>query len=542
MKVADFFCGAGGFSEGFRIQGFKVAFGLDNWQPAIKTHEFNHPDAKHFSGDILSLTPEQIDEVVPDTEVITGSPPCISFSYSNKAGKADKSLGTALIMKYLQIVAIKKNKPGSKLKHWLMENVPNSAKYVKRSYTFKELGLSGGDKVALTIPIGEVLNAADYGAPQTRQRFVCGDFPLPKKSVPQSEWVTMRQVHESLGDPLRKPKEKVTDINWDFTISGKDLTDHHYDSRVEEFEWQAAKRLKVDHGFMGKMSFPESLDRPSRTVMATQSAVSRESIIFGTKKKDEYRLPTIREIACFMGFPITYQFEGGQEGVKYRLVGNAVCPKMSAALALAIKEAEGAKLTATPDPNPTRKKPSVDLTGMKRKRHAPGQRRPTAKFIRHVPYLKTNSLRVELNNTASDFKKPEFEWRVVLHRGSGKSAVNHSPSIGAVEQALSPYLMAELQRNLEAAFDDEIPDAKGFQEAFVKNGNGDKRKLSPEKSLEIIKSVVDDTYPEDEFDKTMVDVDPYAFRVGRTDLPIRILAGLYACLWIVERVRAQGRR
>ena len=46
LTVADFFCGAGGFSEGFHQAGFKVIFGLDNWKPAIETHDLNHPFCK----------------------------------------------------------------------------------------------------------------------------------------------------------------------------------------------------------------------------------------------------------------------------------------------------------------------------------------------------------------------------------------------------------------------------------------------------------------------------------------------------------------
>ena len=42
LRVIDFFCGAGGFSEGFRQQGFKVIMGVDNWRPAVETHNLNH--------------------------------------------------------------------------------------------------------------------------------------------------------------------------------------------------------------------------------------------------------------------------------------------------------------------------------------------------------------------------------------------------------------------------------------------------------------------------------------------------------------------
>ena len=34
MRVADFFCGGGGFSEGFRQAGFKIVFAVDKWEPA----------------------------------------------------------------------------------------------------------------------------------------------------------------------------------------------------------------------------------------------------------------------------------------------------------------------------------------------------------------------------------------------------------------------------------------------------------------------------------------------------------------------------
>jgi len=53
---------------------------------------------------------------------------------------------------------------------------------------------------------------------------------------------------------------------------------------------------------------------------------------FNRKGDGEYRTPTIREAACIMGFPITYQFKGS-EGTKWRLVGNAVCPPVSRAFA-----------------------------------------------------------------------------------------------------------------------------------------------------------------------------------------------------------------
>src|SRR5690606_32210356 len=114
--------GTGGFSEGFRQKGFIILKGYDNWQPAINT--FNHNFATNsVVKNILDFNKsiEEID-LLPNTDVIIGSPPCVSFSSSNKSGKADKSLGLELIKCFLRIIAVKKHQKNSTLKAWFMEN------------------------------------------------------------------------------------------------------------------------------------------------------------------------------------------------------------------------------------------------------------------------------------------------------------------------------------------------------------------------------------------------------------------------------------
>lgn len=142
LTVVDFFCGAGGFSEGFRQQGFSIIWGIDKWEPAISTYNHNY-DLNCETNDILKLSQEfkEIDRI-PNSDIIIGSPPCVSFSNSNKSGKADKSMGVMLTEAFLRIVAIKKFQKGSVLKAWYMENVPNSLKHLKKEYSFKDLDLS----------------------------------------------------------------------------------------------------------------------------------------------------------------------------------------------------------------------------------------------------------------------------------------------------------------------------------------------------------------------------------------------------------------
>src|SRR5256885_1483855 len=115
--------------------------GVDYWEPAVKT--FNHNFGLRCPVKNVLDFEKSIEEIeaLPDTDIILGSPPCVTFSSSNISGKADKALGVTLTQIFLRIVAVKKWKKNSKLKAWFMENVPSSIKHLGSEYTFEELGL-----------------------------------------------------------------------------------------------------------------------------------------------------------------------------------------------------------------------------------------------------------------------------------------------------------------------------------------------------------------------------------------------------------------
>lgn len=333
-RVADLFCGAGGFSEGFRQEGFKIAFAVDNWNPAFRTFKDNHPGAEVIRRDI-----EQLDSsVLPRVEVVIGSPPCTPFSYSNSRNRSEPSIGLRLIERFLE--AVEAMRP----KVWVMENVPPVARHLKPSH-------ESGEKLAMAI-----LNAANYGVPQRRTRLFYGDFPPPRATyadplelgqLPENQanlcrpWRTMGEVLRKLPEQTSPVCGKVQDPLYEgICMEARNLTSHFHSTYLSLHELERNRRQKTQHPWFGRMRFPDDLNRPARTIQATQIPGARETIVVPVYLNDSvsYRRLTVRECASLQSFPITYKFRGESPRTKYRLVGNAVPPLLARAIAAAIRK------------------------------------------------------------------------------------------------------------------------------------------------------------------------------------------------------------
>jgi len=496
-QVIDFFCGAGGFSEGFRQQGFQIVMGIDNWAPAIEAHNLNH-NLNDCVKDVLDF--ESIEEInkLPNTEVIVGSPPCVLFSLSNKGGKADKSFGIKLIESFLRVVAVKKHQPASNLVAWFMENVPNSKNYIRPTYTFSQLKLGKWAKAHGYNPSdiaisgeenGRTLNTAHFGVAQKRERFLCGEivatglFP----DLTKFEGKSLRNIGEIKGS-MPKPNSTLSnhlyvDPNYPSLKCEMNLiTDHFYDTGVYENQWMRARDLKINHPYMGRMSFPEDESAPSRTIMATRSISCRESLIYKseyTRRGDgEYRLPTIRELATLMGFPYTYQF-AGSEGAKWRQVGNAVCPAMSSALAKSVRCAMGlkiipeAQITFEPPANIIAKINNLN-SFVEKKFDKPPQRRSNARFRAHPFKVGNMTIALTNYNPAEPIHSADSkEWYSSVFLGSGKDFVakvipkQHFKNIGKLIEIHHKDVGREFIRKFEKTFGNVIGNSAKFQEAYV---------------------------------------------------------------------------
>jgi DNA (cytosine-5)-methyltransferase 1 len=447
FRVIDFFCGAGGFSEGFRQVGFEIIYGFDHWKPAVDTFNYNFnlnceiKNILDFKSSIAEI------ESLPNTEVIIGSPPCVSFSSSNKSGNADKSLGVELTETFLRIIAVKKHQPKSILKAWFMENVVNSKRFLQTAYTFKDLGLTEWanknriSPLKIAIDLYEnsaIINSADYGSFQARKRVISGEIikrcklilPISTHSEDgldgKKKYITIGKMKQNFPHPFTKLSDQIiNDPHYQIKISQSQLTDHFYDTGIYKVEWKFSKYWKINHPFMGKMSFPENENKPSRTITATKIANSRESIIYKTEINrlgdGEYRLPTVREAAIIMGFPITYQFIGAENN-KWRLVGNAVCCSVSRAFAKVVLDEHRFSLTSS---LVLKNKPKIDgivnlNTYEIKSLNKPPVKNQGSRFRRHA--IKDGNLTVTLSNydIENNPKSAEGKWFTSIQYGTGK--------------------------------------------------------------------------------------------------------------------------
>jgi DNA (cytosine-5)-methyltransferase 1 len=355
LTVLDLFCGAGGFSEGFRQMGFEVTHAVDNWNPALEAHKMNQPDAEVIKADIAQLDPKQF----PRPDVLIGGPPCTEFSGSKRGGGGDFAKGMKLVLAYFRFVHVLKPR------WWIMENVPRLLQTLPQRVRLQDMGFA--EDGFFDVPRREVFNSANFGVPQKRARLLSGRYPTPVQThferstlsldnLLYEPWVPMKAVLRAFPSPLSRlnPHKIINDPNYSITIEARQLEDHFFSDPEEalmtEAEAKRNEQQKVNHPYYGKMKFPDDLERPSRTVMATQFNASRETMVIAVRRKDgiRYRKPTVRECASLQSYPITYSFPARTLTTKYKLVGNSVPVKLASAFAKAILRDAGQEIPTEP--------------------------------------------------------------------------------------------------------------------------------------------------------------------------------------------------
>ena len=233
-----------------------------------------------------------------------------------------------------------------------------------------------------------------------------------------------------------------------------------------------------------------------------------------------------------MSFPIDYWFFGESKGIKHTLVGNAVPPKMSYAIAKAIAVAE-----QIPVPNhyPRIKHDEeikfVDLNGSKFEVRKEKPRREVAKFKYHIPYLIIKAYRVELTNYHSDFENKEFIWNVEIHYSQGKAkAAVLTPQIN--ESSFPENFSSKIESFIQEVTCCLPTTYNCFQQLYCLTEEERKKreKIGPYELLSSIREFLDDNIPKNQQWKD-VEIN------NSMKLPYAILAGYYVMTKIINKMQ-----
>ena len=344
FRILDLFCGAGGLSWGMeKNPHFSTAVALDFDEKAIGTFKKNMPTTETIVGDITSADiKSKVLQLSRERNVnmIVGGPPCQGYSMKGKKlGLQDPR--NFLFREYLELV--KELHPDV----FVIENVKGLL--LSANGWFKDEIVHTIEDLGYTVRFG-ILNAADFGVPQSRERaiFICsrhGAIQLPKPTVKRR--VTVRDAISDLAylesNEGEFEQDYITQPSSDYQVMIRQGSYKLYNHKASNHKQVAIDKLKMIPPEQGKESLPEELhgkqkfkttwgrlkwDDVSPTIDTRFDASSN-----GTNNHPFLnRAITPREAARIQSFDDRFVFYGSKVYIR-KQIGNAVPPLMAKAIA-----------------------------------------------------------------------------------------------------------------------------------------------------------------------------------------------------------------
>lgn len=336
FDLIDVFAGLGGMTAGFvSTDCFRPRFAVELEPDAAATYAANF-------GDHVAARPIQEVECFPPAHALIGGPPCQGFSPLNRdlVGFDRRGLWTEYVRALTE----------SGADVFVMENVPElltSAEYAAFKETVQAMDFN---------VVEDVLNAADFGTPQTRRRAIAigsrlgtPQLPAPTHRDPDSTdderapWLTFRDAVEGL--PLQ-PNER----SWHRRRNPRNNSIRRYKAVPRDGGNRFQMQQNLDRAGLGHLvpncwrRKPTGTtdvfgrlwwDRPAYTIRTE----------FYKPEKGRYLHPsahrpiTVREAARLMGFQDDFILLEEQSMTSVaRQVGNAVPPPLAQAIAATLAD------------------------------------------------------------------------------------------------------------------------------------------------------------------------------------------------------------
>lgn len=327
MRVVSFFAGCGGLDLGFEQAGFRVVWANEFDPHCRATYIRNHPNTEFVLGDVCKIDPKEI----PDCDGFIGGPPCQSWSVGGRQKGLDDERGL-LFLKYIELINAKKPK------FFVIENVKGMLddKFKDVFADFVDRLENAGYDVQWTL-----LDAVNYRVPQNRERIffvgfrkelgVSYTFPLPTCTEP----ITLEQA---IGDITEEPT-RFTGNKIEYFDDNDEKCKRHPNHDVLTSKFGA---------FYYKGNRRRGWQQPSFTINATADFAplhpsSPKMMFFGHEnwnfQKDKlvaYRRMSVRECARIQTFPDNFIFVYNNIKEAYKMIGNAVPPRLGNEIAKSI--------------------------------------------------------------------------------------------------------------------------------------------------------------------------------------------------------------
>lgn len=351
--AVELFAGAGGLSIGLENAGINVVLANEIEADFASTLRANHPHTNVINEDIhkIDFRKELRKLGLESVDVLSGGPPCQGFSTIGAKNRQDPR--NSLFYEYLR--AISETNP----KYTIFENVSG----FKRMYggfayetLVKEMDALGYETKC------QILNAADYGAPQIRFRTIVLGW---RKGLKPLEFPTATHGNKKGLKPYVTLMDAISDLpyiesgqsssiysmppqtEYQKKLRGKQdvLLEHNasnYGEKMQEIlhilpEGGSIKdlplRLRPKSAYCNTYArlFP---NEPSPTITRNFGTPSSSRCVHPFQP----RALSTREGARLQGFPDSYRFIGGKQS-KNLQIGNAVPTVLGEVIASVIKKA-----------------------------------------------------------------------------------------------------------------------------------------------------------------------------------------------------------
>ncbi|MDB3867187.1 DNA cytosine methyltransferase, partial [Acidimicrobiia bacterium] len=261
----------------------------------------------------------------PNTVGIVGGPPCQSWSIAGKLRGLDDQRGQ-VFLNYIDF--IKEKKP----LFFLAENVKGMLNSKNRD-SFEYL-ISEFESVGYNFTY-KLLNTADFGVPQTRERVIFvgyhknlnQTFEFPE---PETEKITLRDAIEDLKDsalPSLGGNQKNINLK---------ILNHEYMTGSYSTLYMSRNRVRSwdEQSFTIQAQGRHAPIHPNAPKMVK---VHKDHFIFEPNNESLYRRLSVREVARIQTFPDEFEFIYENVTSGYLMIGNAVPPKFAEVIAKKIK-------------------------------------------------------------------------------------------------------------------------------------------------------------------------------------------------------------